>query len=90
MNDIEDPMIYLLATPITQERPWMVFGMCRGRDPELFFPESREEANHAVSICFTCPVRIECLEYSIDAGERFGIWGGLTEKERLRLKQQPA
>jgi WhiB family redox-sensing transcriptional regulator len=90
MNDIEEALLGALQVPVTDERPWMVFAACREQDPDLFFPQTKEEAERAIAICRTCPVRSECREYSLEAAERFGVWGGLTEKQRLRLLRQPA
>ncbi len=78
----------MLAVPISDERPWVVFGACRDADPDLFFPRTREDADHALAVCASCPVRPECLEYAFEAGERFGIWGGLTDKERRKLARR--
>jgi WhiB family transcriptional regulator, redox-sensing transcriptional regulator len=64
---------------------WMRDAACAATDPELFFPDSRSPASEAKEICASCPVRPECLEYSLAAAEEFGVWGGLTEKERRKL-----
>jgi WhiB family redox-sensing transcriptional regulator len=62
---------------------WMREAACGGADPDLFFPaDSRSLAREAKEVCAGCPVRPECLEYSLAAAEEFGVWGGLTEKER--------
>ncbi len=90
MKTAETALMEILRAPINEERPWMVFGACRGQDPDLFFPQTALEAEHAVAICATCAVRSDCLEYSLEAGERFGIWGGVTEKQRRRLLRRPA
>lgn len=91
MNDLTDAITRMLAVPISDERPWVVFGTCRDADPDLFFPTSKEGAEQALAICASCPVRPECLDYALEAGERFGVWGGLTEKQRrkaaLRLRR---
>jgi WhiB family redox-sensing transcriptional regulator len=57
---------------------------CAGADPELFFPkEQREPANReAKRVCAGCPVRDECLEYSLVTREEFGVWGGQDEWDR--------
>jgi len=73
---------------------WTSEAACAAADPGLFFPEDfRSPATEAKAICAGCPVRPECLQYSLDAGEEFGVWGGLTEKERRSLlrarKRQP-
>ena len=58
---------------------------CQGKDPDLWFPEKGESSTEAIAICEGCPVRSECLEYAIEAGEAFGIWGGTTPAERRRM-----
>ena len=85
VSDLADSVSRMLAVPISDERPWVVFGACRDADPDLFFPISRGDIAKALSICASCPVKPECLEYSLEAGERFGVWGGLGEKERRKL-----
>ncbi|MFY9585943.1 MAG: WhiB family transcriptional regulator [Actinomycetota bacterium] len=74
-----------LERPLGADYSWQAEGACRGADPELFFPPTEEEAAVAKSFCATCPVRVACLAFSIERNERFGVWGGLTEKERARL-----
>ena len=74
-----------LGRPLADDYSWQANGACRGADPELFFPPTDEEAAVAKSYCATCPVRVTCLAFSIERNERFGVWGGLTEKERARL-----
>jgi WhiB family transcriptional regulator, redox-sensing transcriptional regulator len=64
---------------------WQTEASCRGVDSELFFPATEEEALPAKAICEACPVRLACLAFSLDRNEKFGVWGGLTEKERARL-----
>lgn len=70
---------------IATDYTWQERGSCRGVDAELFFPASEEEATTAKAICTTCPVRLACLAFAVEHSERFGVWGGLTEKERARL-----
>jgi WhiB family redox-sensing transcriptional regulator len=76
--------------PIDEERPWVVFGACRDADGETFFPATKDDVDKALAICAICPVRIECLEYALEARERYGVWGGTTEKQRRRLLRRPA
>lgn len=85
MYELTDAIYRMMAVPISDERPWLVFGACRDADPDLFFPSTREETAKALTICASCPVRPECLDYALEAGERFGIWGGLTEKKRRKV-----
>lgn len=69
---------------------WKDDANCFGVDPELFFPESGDNAETAKEVCRACVVRGECLEYALQNGERIGIWGGLGEKSRLRIRRQRA
>ena len=64
---------------------WQDLGACRTLPVEIFFPPAEQEAEEAKSICALCDVRQTCLEFAIAAGERFGIWGGLTTVERRSL-----
>jgi WhiB family redox-sensing transcriptional regulator len=68
-----------------EDYSWQADASCRGVDADLFFPGTEDEAMPAKAICNTCPVRLACLAFSLERNERFGIWGGLTEKERARL-----
>ena len=70
-----------------QERAWMMDARCLDADPEAFFPEKGGSTREAKRICAACPVREECLEYALENDERFGIWGGLSERERRRAKR---
>jgi len=72
------------AHPPTGE--WAARGACIGLDPALFFPERGMPVDNARAVCRGCEVRQECLDYAIDNSERFGIWGGLSEKERRRMR----
>ena len=47
-----------------------------------FFPQTKAEARAALAVCNVCPVREDCLEHALETNERFGVWGGTTEKER--------
>jgi len=60
------------------------------RVPEAFFPEKGGSTREAKRICSGCEVRAECLEYALANDERFGIWGGLSERERRRVRRQRA
>jgi WhiB family redox-sensing transcriptional regulator len=75
---------------ISGETSWMELARCAEVDPEAFFPEKGGSTRRAKLVCGGCEVRAECLGYALDHGERFGIWGGLSEQERRRLRQQAA
>ena len=74
----------------TDERSWQDEANCLGVDPELFFPERGASTREAKEVCRGCVVREDCLEYALSNGEKFGIWGGLSERERRRLRRQRA
>jgi WhiB family redox-sensing transcriptional regulator len=75
----------------TAELPgWQDFANCLGVDPDLFFPERGASTREAKEVCRGCVVREDCLEYALDNGEKFGIWGGMSERERRRLRRQRA
>ena len=71
-----------------EELRWQDRALCAQTDPEAFFPEKGGSTREAKRICMSCPVRQECLEYALAHDERFGIWGGLSERERRRLKRR--
>ena len=69
---------------------WRKDAACRDTDPDLFFPERGASTREAKEVCRGCVVRENCLEYALANGEKFGIWGGLSERERRRLRRQRA
>ncbi|MQA10111.1 MAG: WhiB family transcriptional regulator [Pseudonocardiaceae bacterium] len=76
----------LFDTP--EEQEWQERALCAQTDPEAFFPEKGGSTREAKRICQGCEVRSECLEYALAHDERFGIWGGLSERERRKLKKR--
>jgi WhiB family redox-sensing transcriptional regulator len=70
-------------------QPWREDALCAQTDPEGFFPEKGGSTRHAKSICDRCTVAAECLDYALANQERFGIWGGLSERERRPLTTVP-
>ena len=70
-----------------QDQDWHDRALCAQTDPEAFFPEKGGSTREAKKVCLGCDVRAECLEYALMKDERFGIWGGLSERERRRLKK---
>lgn len=74
----------------TDGRGWQDEANCLGVDPDLFFPERGASTREAKEVCRGCVVRLDCLEYALVNGEKFGIWGGLSERERRRLRRQRA
>lgn len=71
----------------TADDQWQERALCAQTDPEAFFPEKGGSTREAKRICQGCEVRETCLEYALAHDERFGIWGGLSERERRRLKR---
>jgi WhiB family transcriptional regulator, redox-sensing transcriptional regulator len=74
---------------VHKPEPWMREGACRNAaDPDAWFPERGEHGariDEALRICREeCPVRLACLSYALNSGERDGIWGGMTASARTR------
>ena len=67
---------------------WQADALCAQTDPEAFFPEKGGSTREAKRICEGCEVRSECLDYALANDERFGIWGGLSERERRKLRRE--
>jgi WhiB family redox-sensing transcriptional regulator len=70
-----------------EDPEWQERALCAQTDPEAFFPEKGGSTREAKRICGGCDVRAECLDYALAHDERFGIWGGLSERERRRLRR---
>ena len=71
---------------------WRSLGACQEHPIELFFHsedtprgQRRRNEREAVSICGDCPVLQTCRDHALSTGERYGVWGGLTENQRLRI-----
>lgn len=81
-----------MPAPYYQTWNWRLKGKCRDADPATFFGSSDSRAVDpdnvmiAKALCEKCTVRTECLNFAVNAGEFFGIWGGLTERERRQYK----
>ena len=72
------------------ERSWQRLANCLGVDPDLFFPERGVSTREAKEVCRGCVVRSDCLDYALANGEKFGIWGGLSERERRTVRRARA
>jgi WhiB family redox-sensing transcriptional regulator len=72
----------------TDDQEWQERALCAQTDPEAFFPEKGGSTREAKRICLGCDVKDDCLEYALANDERFGIWGGLSERERRKLKKR--
>ena len=82
---VPDVADYSMLTP--DDPQWQEKALCAQTDPEAFFPEKGGSTREAKRICLGCEVKDDCLEYALANDERFGIWGGLSERERRRLKR---
>lgn len=75
-----------------KDAAWMDRAACRGMPVNAFFPSSNESNSEpsieAITTCRRCPVRQQCLDYAMVGGEKHGIWGGTTERERRKLLRQ--
>lgn len=78
------------AVPELPPSDWARLGACTGLDPAMFFPERGEPTGPAKAVCADCTVTSECLQWALDTSQKFGIWGGRSEKERRRLKVESA
>jgi WhiB family redox-sensing transcriptional regulator len=67
------------------EVAWRDLALCAQTDPEIFFPGKGESATPAKRVCAACPVQTQCLAAGLARSERFGVWGGATERDRRRL-----
>lgn len=67
---------------------WKQEGNCLGIDPDFFFPERGASTKEPREVCKGCVVRTDCLEYALASGEKFGIWGGKSERERRRIRKK--
>jgi WhiB family transcriptional regulator, redox-sensing transcriptional regulator len=77
------------AQPLSLQS-WRLRAACRDADPALFFPERNQSAKPAKRICAECPVREQCLAFAVASGERFGVFGGLAERERHGMGTRPS
>jgi WhiB family redox-sensing transcriptional regulator len=81
-------LLSALGASNDSELEWQDRALCAQTDPEAFFPEKGGSTREAKKVCVGCEVRAECLHYALSNDERFGIWGGLTLRERNKLKKR--
>lgn len=74
----------IVGTTIDADSSWATRGACVSMDPDHFFVQGAEQ-NAVKAACTSCPVRTECLAYALDNRVDYGVWGGMTERERRRL-----
>lgn len=73
--------------PPEEDPRWDEHAGCKGQGPDLWFPKRGESTLKAKAICALCPVRPACLVYALEKGEKFGIWGGKSERERREMRR---
>ena len=89
VTEVIVPLAQVFVSPDdVDELGWQDRALCAQTDPEAFFPEKGGSTREAKRVCRSCEVRAECLEYALEHDERFGIWGGMSERERRRLKRE--
>jgi len=67
------------------QQPWATDALCAQTDPEVFHPDAGGSTREAKAVCAQCFVQAECLDWALTTNERFGIWGGLSERERRKV-----
>ncbi|HYZ69153.1 MAG TPA: WhiB family transcriptional regulator [Mycobacterium sp.] len=80
-----------------QDWEWRLHARCRGLPTDLFFASEHEKGarrlaceEHAKRVCRSCVVRRQCLDYAMDFGESYGVWGAMTARERQRMADGPS
>jgi WhiB family transcriptional regulator, redox-sensing transcriptional regulator len=74
--------------PIHTRPDWHADANCRGLDPEVFFPGQGQDTQEQKKICRACDVQVECLTFALNNGEKHGIWGGKSERERRAIRRK--
>jgi WhiB family redox-sensing transcriptional regulator len=69
---------------------WFVDALCAEIGGDEWYPEKGGTTRAAKRICAKCPVREECLEWALQNQERFGVWGGKSERERRAMTPREA
>lgn len=80
-------LIAMFEEPQPSDEDWAEKALCPQTDPEAFYPEKGGSTKDAKKVCQRCPVSKQCLQWALDNDERYGVWGGLSERERRRLKR---
>jgi len=70
---------------LAEDLDWQDEALCKESDPEAFFPEKGGSTKQAKAVCKRCPITEKCLQYALDNDERYGIWGGKSERERRQI-----
>jgi WhiB family redox-sensing transcriptional regulator len=77
-----------MSAPVTaDELAWKEYGACSGLT-DLFYPDDNGDVRNAQAVCKECVVQEECLEYALVHDEKYGVWGGFSERGRRRLRRE--
>ena len=69
-------------------KEWRSRAACRDVDTAVFFPETEPEIAAAKAVCAACPVREACLDFALITRQDDGVWGGMDENERRRVRRR--
>lgn len=72
--------------PGTEATEWMRDGLCAQTDPDAFHPDKYGSVEPAKAVCGVCPVLAECRSWALETDQRFGVWGGLSARERQQIR----
>jgi WhiB family redox-sensing transcriptional regulator len=86
IDEVVDAALSWLASK--QRGAWTVQGACYGMNGKGFYPERGESVAEGKAVCARCPVRATCLAEALLKRERFGIWGGVSERGRQRMRAE--
>lgn len=86
----EPEIRYRLPTAawLVQREDWQQQGACYRTGALRFFPPQGGDSRTPKAICRDCPVQFQCLEYAMRTNQRYGVWGGKSEKERRRIRSE--
>ena len=96
ISEVIRQSIGIMNGPETTTGDWRHKAVCKGEDPELFFPVhvttklGQEQQAEAKAVCKRCSVVDICLKWAIETGQDAGVWGGMGEDERRVLKRRIA
>jgi WhiB family redox-sensing transcriptional regulator len=86
MKAMDETLILdILTAPADDGSCWATYAACKDGEGMNFYPQNKREEAAALALCNACPVRQECLDHALATNERFGVWGGTTEKQRRKL-----
>jgi WhiB family transcriptional regulator, redox-sensing transcriptional regulator len=87
--------VYAPSADLPVNTNWRAHSVCKDEDPELFFPIGNTgpallQIEEAKAVCRACPVMERCLQWALESGQEHGVWGGLSEDERRRMRRRAA